>query len=781
MEQTIVITTEENKKEILRENSRNHLFTNIKFFTFQDLKRNLFFDYDEQAILYVVRNYHVSVSVAKVYLEHLYFLKDLNYGKVKFLNQLKKDLDSNHLLIYHSQFVHFFQNKKVVVYGFPVLSKEENMILKKLNVPIVYQNSTNTFTPSIFEASTLEEEVEFVVQEIMKLIRKGISLSHIKIIASSYYDNILMRYFSIFHLPFNKENQHSYYGTMLAQEFLENYDQLSIEENILHLSEKYQNVSDLVRVINRSVLIDDKIERKSFIIEDLKNTKIQESAYEDAVTKVNLGTFFDLEDYVFMLGFNINEYPKVKRDTDYLSDEIKDALGLDTSMDYNHYQSTILLESIHHIKNLVITYKLRSSSGVFYPSVLVKELGVEVKPVFLLNTVSYSRLYSEIKYAEALDDLYKFNIVHDNLGIFQNSIEIPYQEYDNQFTGISKNLILNKIEKPFVLSYTNLEMYQECAFRYYISKILHLDIFLENFKTIVGSIMHHILELGILKDIDIPVEIMKFIKEKEYVLNAKEMFYLEELGKELTKILEVIRVQQSHSKLKHYLFEQEFFVYKDRKDIDITFKGNIDKVMYDQFLDQEILAVVDYKTGNTNITLKDLEYGLHIQLPIYLYLLKKSDRFCKAFIAGFYIQKVLAKKEAIQFKKSVQELLEDRLRLQGFTNADERMMELIDDEYQDSKIIQNLKFKKDGSLSSTSKVLSNEEMDELLIQVDQIIEKVIDHILNGEFEINPKVVDQKNVACTYCKFKDLCFKQKKNEVILGGEEDELDEGTIAGN
>ena len=238
---------------------------------------------------------------------------------------------------------------------------------------------------------------------------------------------------------------------------------------------------------------DDKIERKSFIIEDLKNTKIQESAYEDAVTKVNLGTFFDLEDYVFMLGFNINEYPKVKRDTDYLSDEIKDALGLDTSMDYNHYQSTILLESIHHIKNLVITYKLRSSSGVFYPSVLVKELGVEVKPVFLLNTVSYSRLYSEIKYAEALDDLYKFNIVHDNLGIFQNSIEIPYQEYDNQFTGISKNLILNKIEKPFVLSYTNLEMYQECAFRYYISKILHLDIFLENFKTIVGSIMHHIL------------------------------------------------------------------------------------------------------------------------------------------------------------------------------------------------------------------------------------------------------------------------------------------------
>lgn len=125
MEQTIVITTEENKKEILRENSRNHLFTNIKFFTFQDLKRNLFFDYDEQAILYVVRNYHVSVSVAKVYLEHLYFLKDLNYGKVKFLNQLKKDLDSIIYLFIILNLSIFFKIKKLLFMVFQFLVKKK--------------------------------------------------------------------------------------------------------------------------------------------------------------------------------------------------------------------------------------------------------------------------------------------------------------------------------------------------------------------------------------------------------------------------------------------------------------------------------------------------------------------------------------------------------------------------------------------------------------------------------------------------------------------------------
>ena len=50
MEQTIIISTEENKTSILRENSKKHIFYNLKFYTFQDLKKNLFFDYDYKTI-----------------------------------------------------------------------------------------------------------------------------------------------------------------------------------------------------------------------------------------------------------------------------------------------------------------------------------------------------------------------------------------------------------------------------------------------------------------------------------------------------------------------------------------------------------------------------------------------------------------------------------------------------------------------------------------------------------------------------------------------------------
>ena len=781
MEPTIVICTNENKKKILRENSKKHLFQNLKFYTFQELKKNLFFDYDNQAISFVMNYLHVSIQVAKVYLDNLYFLKDINQEKVQFLLKLKKELDERGLLIYHDSFVSYLKGKKIIVYGYPFLSKVEELILAKMDAEIEYQMEEQIqYVPSLYEADTIDQEVEFVVSLIAKLLLDGKSISNIKLIASVDYENILTRYFHLFHIPFNKKGKHSLYSTFVAQEFLTHYDACSIEENILTLSEHYP-VNDLITVLNRSVLIEDKDLRKEFIIFDLKNTYLEEDRYEGAVSLNSLNDVFDDDDYVFLLGFNVNDYPKIKRDIDYLSDDIKERLGLDTTSLENNLEKQQIISQIRKIKHLIITYKLKDSTGVRYPSVLIQELGLKVEKIVLDPSISYSEEFSDLKYAMCLDNLYKFNILSDDLAMYQNSLTIPYLEYDNEFTGVNNKSLLDSMNRTLTLSYTNLEMYQECAFKYYVSKVLHLDIFEETFKTIIGSIMHHILEVGLIKEIDIPVEMMQFIKDKGYQLNAKELFYLEELSLELQKILDVILRQQKNSQLDQYLFENEFFVYKDQNDLKVTFKGLIDKVMYKEVNGKEIIAVVDYKTGNTIITLNHLLYGLHIQLPIYLYLLKKSDRFKNAYIAGFYIQKILAPKSNIELNKTEQEVLEESLRLQGFTNRDEYLMGMIDQDYLDSRIIQNLKFKKDGEISSRAKVLSNEEMDDIIKQVDFIIDQVITQVLSGKFLINPKVIDGKNIACTYCKFRDLCFKRKKNEVILGGDYNGLDEGTGASN
>ena len=72
-------------------------------------------------------------------------------------------------------------------------------------------------------------------------------------------------------------------------------------------------------------------------------------------------------------------------------------------------------------------------------------------------------------------------------------------------------------------------------------------------------------------------------------------------------------------------------------------------------------------------------------------------------------------------------------------------------------------------------------MDELTNIVEEKIEECINNILNGKFSINPKVINGKNISCEYCKFKDICFKEKKNEIVLGGEYNEVDGGTTVSN
>lgn len=237
MESIIVIATKENKDKILRENSKQKKLVNLKFYTFLELKRYLFFDYDVNAMAFLVKNYGISVAVAKMYLENMYFLKDIANSKVQFLREMKQRLDEEGLLIYHEHFWDTLKKKKIVVYGFEDLTKEQKLILDKIDAFIEYSSwEEKKYVPKVYEAKNMEEEVEFVLIEIAKLLENNISINNIKVIASKEYDNLLNRYFSLYDIPYNKKNNHAFYSTMVAQDFLSNYNLYSIEENIMHLS-----------------------------------------------------------------------------------------------------------------------------------------------------------------------------------------------------------------------------------------------------------------------------------------------------------------------------------------------------------------------------------------------------------------------------------------------------------------------------------------------------------------------------------------------------------------
>ena len=767
----IYITNEANKMRLLIVLSKEKRFNNNKFYSFRELKKKLIFDYNNKTIEYVMNKYNVNINIAKIYLENLYFLKDLEDNKVKFLNALKKDLDENNLLIYNKEFRKYLENKDITVYNKSKLSKEEKRILEGLNIRIE-NNLNNNYEPSIYEAENIEEEVEYVVRSIKELLCKNIDINNIKIIASKEYNKYLDYFCDLFGLPINIASDNTFYGTKIASKFLELYDNYEIDEIIDKLSDE-ENINDLITIVNKSVLVDDKYARKEFIINDLKTSKVKGVLYKNAIEIGSLDDYYSSDDYVYLIGCNRGIFPKVYNDDNFLSDKILDELGLDTSVEKNKLEIKKNLEFIRNIPNLVITYNLFDGEKVKYPSNIIEELNIDVKKIEIDRRISYSKSLSNLSYAKDLDNLYKYNDEGKYLKMYQKNLNIPYKEYNNTYFKVDKALLKDSLESGITLSYTSLEMYNECSFKYFLNSIMKLNIFENTFKIVVGKIVHHILEIGLDKKIDIDLEISNFIKDLDFSFGPKELFYLHKITKEIEFLLDYLEEQKKHSKLNEYLFEEEISIDKSYDGIDITFKGVIDKVMMTKYNDKEVIAVIDYKTGDKNIKLDTLEYGINIQLPIYLYLLKKSSRFKNSVIAGFYIEKVLNNCLNIDKNKSLETLKKENLRLQGYTNSNKTIISLLDDNYLDSKMIKGLRFKNDGSFYSTSKVLSNEEMDKLIIVVDEIIDKVIKSIVNGDYEINPKVIKGKNIACEYCKFKDICYVTKEQELVLGGEEDEL--------
>ena len=88
----LIITNEFNKMDILKKITNEKKFNNYKFYSFNELKRKLFFDYDNKTIEYVMKKYNVNLSIAKIYIENLYFLKDVRNKKIEFLNKDRKSV-----------------------------------------------------------------------------------------------------------------------------------------------------------------------------------------------------------------------------------------------------------------------------------------------------------------------------------------------------------------------------------------------------------------------------------------------------------------------------------------------------------------------------------------------------------------------------------------------------------------------------------------------------------------------------------------------------------------
>jgi len=766
LKDNLVLIIPSNIKDNLIEKIRkDNKLLDITFITKNDFIKKVTFDYDNKCIYYLMNKYNIKYEVAKVYLDNIKYIenKEYNSSKLNFLVSIKNELIDNNLLIIDKYYTKYLQNKNICVYGFDYIDKKLMNILNKFdNVEIINKEYANYEINTIYEASDLESEIEYVANRICELLENNIAINKIKLVMPSEYNNYIDKIFKLYNIPINL-NKTSIYNTYIGSYFIEN-----IESDINNTLSKIEQMDSdiynkIVNILNKYTWCEDYTNVIEMLIHDFKNTYISNELLNSITITTLKDNDISNEDYVFVLGFNQGSIPMIYKDEEYITDNICNEVGIETTKEKNIKEKEIALKNLKNIKNLVITYKLKSNTDTYYISNLYDEINCKIEKI-KVNNYKYSNALNKIKLTKKLDNLVKYGIVEEDLGLLYNNYQVDYKSFDNKYTKIDKNNLHKFLDNKLLLSYSSLDNYNKCAFRYYLANILKISIYEETFMTNIGTIFHEVLSKMNNDNFDLDTEYENSISSLNKEFTIKEKFFLNKLKNELAFIIDTIKKQAELSELDSYLYEEKIYTNVEGN-INITFMGIVDKIMYKEYPDKTIVAIIDYKTGNPNTNLTNVIYGLDMQLPIYLYLAKNTNKLKNVEIAGFYLQKILNNEIVKDYKTSYNKLKEDNLKLSGYSNSDTNILSKFDTTYEDSRIVKSLKTSSKG-FYAYSKVIDSENIDKIVNIIENKIKENAKDIEDANFTINPKKQKDDLIGCKFCKFNDICFRREEDVVKI---------------
>lgn len=765
------------KMRILLNMTKQGKILDVKVYTLNEILDKIEIKYDCKAIHYLMNKYNFNYENTKMYLDNLKYINNINYNveKLDFLSKLKQELIEKKL-IEEDINIQNLKQYKMKIYGYEYIDNYYiNLLNKYFNVEKINMN-INPNKINIHKFQNQEDEITFIFDKINKYLIEGIDINKIKIVNySSSYEMLIKRMSKFYNIPVFINEASSLYSIDSVKIFYTKLEQIKDKTEAYQYLKEICNdeniINQVLNILNNYYFIDNLDDKALEAIKyELKNTKVKTNIFKNCIEVKNL---FDTEedDYVFLINFNEGEIPKNYKDIDFINDNIKSILGIDATYLKNKKLAQKTVDKINSIKNIIITYKEKDYFSSYLVSPLIYKLDCQVFDDYKYD-YNNSKANNKMVLAKKLDKLIKYGIKDDILNIlYSNYKDINYRTYDNKFKELDKNKLCNYLNNKLTLSYSSIEIYNECAFKYYINNILKINDSKESFKAKIGTLFHNILSKIYEENYDYKKDYENSIKEFS---TNKEKFLAHNLSDELVYIVNTINEQEKYIELKDIRTELKIKInFKDK--IDVNFVGIIDKLKFKKIDNNYLAAVIDYKTGSPDTSLKNINYGLNMQLPIYFYLLKRMDKDKKVIPIGMYYQKILSNK--LNNPKDYEKERKEFFKLEGYSNSDEEILKYFDKCYKDSNLIKSMKQSQNG-FYAYSKVISTEEFEQIDTIVDYKIKEVINKICNADFSINPKRIDKKNISCEYCTYKDICFRQEKDIIdikqtslkeVLGGD------------
>lgn len=214
--------------------------------------------------------------------------------------------------------------------------------------------------------------------------------------------------------------------------------------------------------------------------------------------------------------------------------------------------------------------------------------------------------------------------------------------------------------------------------------------------------------------------------------------------------------------------------------------GRIDRVDKGEKDGGILLRIIDYKSGDKDLSLSDVYYGLALQMITYLDVIitnAKDWLGAPAEPAGvlyFHVHNPLLKvADKLPDQELEQQLLKS-FKMKGLLLADEQVVREMDQGLEAGySSILPVGVKRGGGFYSRSSVAGIEGFEALRRHVRRVMQTVGTDITNGDVRIAPyKIKDR--MPCTYCSFRAICqfdsskpgnafrlLKKEPDEQVLG--------------
>lgn len=720
--------------------------SNVKILTDQEFITNLTIDYNEKATIYLMNNKNLSYQNAKEILKNIkYATNDNNESsKLQELTNIKNELLEKNLLITNNRFLPFIKDKEIIFYGFDYINKFIKKLITDNNLKVnIIEKEYQNINPKVYLFDNVSSEIEYIAEDI---ISKNLDLSKTYIYGINNDNKLIVdRIFKSYGIPINLNYDNTLYNTFIGKELLNNLNKI---DEFLSKIKDDKIKKTIINILNKYYFVDNYQDINNIIKEELKQTKINNTKIRNAVNEIDIiNNIVEKDDNVYIINFNSEYIPVINKDVDYISDNEKPEF-LETSTELNNINKEILNKVIRNINNLTITASQNNYNGPLNISTIATDYDYEIRRVE--NKISkYSNKINKYNLTNMLDNYLKYNSKNENQDILLNTYtDLRYKEYNNTYTKVEAT-------DEFSLSYSKMNSFYECPFKYYCDNVLKLNTYEDTFDTYIGSLCHYILSKIYIDNFDFDRVKQEFLETNSYQVTNENLLFQNKILEELKTAISYILSMQNVTKFNEIECERKIETTIN----DTKFVGIIDKIQKYQ----NKIILIDYKTGNPKINLKECQYGFNLQLPTYIYLVKTI--YPDSQIVGVYLEHILKPKFNFNMDKNDNESFENSLKLEGYSTSNEEILEEIDSTYENSAYIKGIKKKSDG-FYKYSKILSNDEFEELEKLVTDKINNCITEIKNNNFDIKPVILNQTNKSCSNCKYASICYHTEKDNVYI---------------